>query len=451
VLSAARPGALFGAGSSVFTEIALTNTSDGDAAQADLVLEAQDGEIAGVTGDGIATAEEGARHLVRIGGLAKDKEKTVTVEMKVGAVAAAGQPGESRLTVTLRKPAKPQYETKVVTSTVSKTYCRAYGYTQFWQGSRRRCARWGRRDVTSKKEIKVPVIQTAAAEGPSDSTVLRWPVSNCAGDFYGAIVKLREKNADAMDDALKRAHARDRLRPGRWLFPPSSGTKAERRINGQAVVFVRTRGIDPQMSTRQNYGWVSQKVTTDLRGYLNQPPNPAICTGVARFVDFFDGRMKDFWQRADDFSKKAEEARAIAAQKLAAARGAVKSGAGDDPAGGTTAALPTGAEAAPAKPDLRTLTISAAELTGDGDLLDGVKQAAAPYEALERFSKWMMQPKEGALEKDDVAALKRALGAIEAAEYLTLVAGQYNDLRGTIQGSMAAIRDAHARHCRCGG
>ncbi len=449
-LTAAKPGTLFGAGSSVFTEITLSNESDAANTQADLVLEAEEGEIAGVTGKNLATAEDGAVRMVRVGDLKKGEAQKIVVELKVNGAADAGARGESRMKVTLRQPSNPKYETKVITNTVSKSYCRAYGYTQFWNGRRRRCVRWGRRNTTRKKEIRIPVMEAAAVvEGPSDQTILRWPVSNCAQAFYSAITKVRETKSDAMGDALKRARSRDRSRSGGWLFSPPNDSAEARKVNRQARVFVRSRGIDPEMSSKRNYGWVSQKVATDLRGYLKQDAHPAICTGAIGFVGFFDGRMKDFWQRAEKFSKAADDAQAIALDKV------IKAGeittAGAQPAESSAQIVSSTAAAAPQKPQLQALILQLAGQTGDEALKDEVAQAPSAHAALKAMSSGLKKKRDAPLDKQQVSAIKKALGAIEAAEYLSLVAGQYQDLRDTIEGSMVAIRDAHGTHCRCGG
>jgi len=449
-LTAAKPGALFGAGSSVFTDITVSNESDSADAQADLMLEAEAGEIAGVTGKNLATVENGAVRMVRIGDLAKGEAQTIVVELKVTDAPQIGERGESRMNVTLRQPTDPKYETKVITNTTKKSYCRAYATSRSWNRSRRRCVRWSRRNVTRKKEIRVPVIETAAAiEGPSDETILRWPVSNCAQAYYGAITKVREANSDAMGAALKRARSRDRSRPGGWLFRPADENSATRKLNRMARVFVRSRGIDPEMSSQRNYGWVSQKVATDLRGYLKQDAHPAICTGAIGFVGFFDGRMKDFWQRAERFSKAANDARAIAVEKVAKASDIVSA----TPQSSETSAeiVSSTNTAAPQKPQLQALISRLAALTDDGALKDDVAQSPSPYATLKVMSAWLKKKKDPPLAKDQTAALRRALGAIEAAEYLGLVAGQYQDLRNTIEGSIVAIRDAHGAHCRCGG
>jgi len=487
----APANALFSAGSSVFTEITLTNDGAAQDVLADLVLEAERGEIKSVTGKNVSRAEDSTTHVVRVDKLKKGKPRKIVVETALlSETPASGTTGESRLVVTLRKPSQPEYETKIVETPVKKSYCRRYGTTRTWSGTRRRCVRWGKRTVTRRKEVRVPVINTAAAAEPvpSDTTVLVWSVSNCAQAFHAELTKLMETKGARMGDALKAARARDRSRPGSWMFKPSmsggsgrncvsrkrywdsrrgryrsrctryedeesagteSGTptKEVRAVNRLANTFVRSRGIDPEMSTRRNYGWVSQKAATDLRGYLKQDPHPAICTGAIQFVDYFDGRLGDFFKRGDSFSKSAQTARTVAAEQVAAARKTIDTDPSGHPAWGAT---PIGFAKAKGDPNssLQILVVDVASLTSDSELVAEVKNSGDAYGALKTMNSWMKQ--DGKEVSDDSRkAMRRALAAIEAADYLQVVAGHYDELRDTLKGSIVAVRDAHGRHCRC--
>ena len=487
--------ALFSAGSSVFTEITLTNDGTAQDVLADLVLEAERGEVKNVTGKNVSRAQDGPTHVVRVDKLKKGKPRKIVVETAlVSEAPAGGRDGESRLVVTLRKPSQPEYETKIVETPVTKSYCRRYGTSSIWSGSRRRCVRWGKRTVTKRKEVKVPVVKAAAAAEPvpSDTTVLVWSVSNCAQAFHAELAKLMETKGARMGDALKAARTRDRSRPGSWMFQPKlsggSGrncvsrkrywdsrrgryrsrctryeeddsaesdtgtpTKDVRAVNRLANTFVRSRAIDPEMSTRRNYGWVSQKAATDLRGYLKQDPHPAICTGAVQFVDYFDGRLGDFFKRGESFSKSAQTARAIAAEQVAAARKTVDADPSGHPAWGATPigiAKAKGEGEGDPNSSLKELVVNVASLTSDSELMAQVNDANDAYAALKTMNSWLK--KDGnEISDNSRKAIRRALAAIEAADYLQVVAGHYDELRDTLKGSIIAVRDAHGRHCRC--
>ena len=488
----APPQALFSAGSSVFTEITLTNEGDTDQVLADLVLEAERGEIKNVSGKNVSRAEEDGTHVVRVDKLRKGRPRKVVVETAlVSETPTSSSRGESRMVVTLRRPAQPEYETKEVVTKVRKSYCRRYGTYSTWSGVRRRCVRWGKRTVNRRKTVKVPVVKAAATDEPvpSDSTVLVWSVSNCAQAFHAELAKLMETKGSRMGDALKAARTRDRRRLGSWMFRPDmskakrtcikrkrywdrrrgryrtrcveyesppedvaeTGTpkKEVRAVNRLANTFVRARAIDPEMSTRKNYGWVSQKVATDLRGYLKQDPHPAICTGAIQFVDYFDGRLGDFYERGDKFTKSAKTAHTIAIERLADARTAVSKDTSGHPASG---ALPI--SLAQAKPgsdtSLQSMVVTTAQLTSDGDLESEVKGAENAYDSLKVMNAWLKKNGKE-MNEDSRKAIRRALAAIEAADYLEVIAGHYGALNDTLRGSIVAVRDAHGRHCKCDG
>ena len=488
--SQASTQALFSAGSSVFTEITLTNEGESDKVLADLVLEAEQGEIKNVSGKDVSRAEDGGTHVVRIDNLKKGKPRKIVVETALaGEAPTSGGRGESRMVVTLRRPAQPEYETKEVVTSVRKSYCRRYGTYSTWRGTRRRCVRWGKRTVKKRKTVRIPIVKAEASSEPvpSDSTILVWAVSNCAQAFHAELAKLMETKGSRMGDALKAARTRDRRRPGSWMFRPESASskrtcvkrsrywdrrrgryrsrcveyesasdgepetgtpkKQVRAVHRLANTFVRSRAIDPEMSTRKNFGWVSQKVATDLRGYLKQDPHPAICTGAVQFVDYFDGRLGEFFERGDKFDKSAKTARSIAVERVAAARKAVSKDPSGHPAWG---AMPISlAEAKPAPgSSLQNLVVETARLTSNGDLVSEVKEAENAYDALKVMNSWMK--KDGKeMNGDSRKAVRRALGAIEAADYLQVVAGHYGALNDTLKGSIIAVRDAHGRHCKC--
>ncbi len=184
-----------------------------------------------------------------------------------------------------------------------------------------------------------------------------------------------------------------------------------------------------------------------MRGYLKQDPHPAICTGAVQFVDYFDGRLGDFFKRGDSFSKSAKTARTIAAEQVAAARKAVDADPSGHPAWGAT---PIGIAKAKGNPNssLKDLVVNVASLTSDSELVAEVKDANDAYAALKTMNSWMKADGKE-ISDDSRKAIRRALAAIEAADYLQVVSGHYDELRDTLKGSIIAVRDAHGRHCRC--
>ena len=92
--------------------------------------------------------------------------------------------------------------------------------------------------------------------------------------------------------------------------------------------------------------------------------------------------------------------------------------------------------------------VNVASLTSDSELVAEVKDANDAYAALKTMNSWMKADGKE-ISDDSRKAIRRALAAIEAADYLQVVSGHYDELRDTLKGSIIAVRDAHGRHCRC--
>ena len=431
------PGTTYPADSAVFAEITLTNRSGPKRIGAELVLEPEIAEIHAVAGTSVKTRDDGGQRIAAVPLLPQNRPRKVVVELRLrdaGAGSAESARRPNHLKITLRP--------------------------------------------TGSREAEA-----------SDSTTLSWPVLDCAGAFHEEIVRLRESRIKRMKPVLEAGRTQDRARPGRWLFrPPVAVTrtrrvcrrwvrvwderrwrwrrrcarwsrvtrtvkpgaglsKADGKIFRFARRFVTARGSDPELSKKRHFGWVSHRVATDLRGYVKQDRHPAICTGAVALVGYFDKRMGDVRTRADKIADHARKARQLAIDKLEAAREARRSDPGGHPGwGAMPLSLPHRDSAVP----LKTLVVETAMLTGHQALLEEVKAAETAFAGLRAMKgAWKKATKD--LPATTRTRLATALAAIEAADYLHVVAGHYRNIAETIGGSLTDIRSAHAKHCRCDG
>ena len=165
-------GDRFSAGSAAFAEIMLTNVSGTKQAAADVVLETEQARILDISGVKAKLSDSGNHQVVSVTGLRKGKPRKVTVELQL----RAEETGQGQLSETINS-------------------------------------------------LKI-TLRPQGGGDLSDSTLVTWPVADCAGRFYSEIVSIREQNSDRMGKALKAAWRRDASRPGRWLFkPPVSSSK----------------------------------------------------------------------------------------------------------------------------------------------------------------------------------------------------------------------------------
>ncbi len=425
----------FAAGNATFAKL----TVSGETAKptvAEVVLRTEGAEIRAITGKAVKTIDRSdARTVVVTRPLRKGRPQTLLVELGLSASGEAGT-ALNRLHIILRQPG------------------------------------------------------TDAAQ--ADSTVITWAVADCAGDFHDRLLTIKARTGDHMLPALKAATARDRERPGRWLFRPNLGRASnrhcvrwarswdfavgrfrsrcvgyayrrvttaepdnisaeERKLYAFTNTFVAARATDPELKTTRDNGWAAKRVTSDLTRYLRQDKHPALCTGVLDFIAYFDGKLDGLRQRADAIAEQTGKARTLVRDRLAAFADAVAAAPAGHPGwGATPLEVPRPAPQAP----LTDVIAAVAELLGRDDLAQAVKQADSTMAALKLMQdafKHSPDAEGETLPATVAAAARRTLGAIEAADYLDAVEGQYAALRGSIDGSISAIREAHESQCGCGG
>lgn len=436
LVEVAEPGLTFSVGGSAFVTLRLANRSKSKSLGAELVLESDVAELASVTGKSVKSVKNENGMQASVKGLRKGKPRKVLIEVKLRAGdVASGHKGKSinRLKIALKQAG-------------------------------------------------------AKGDAVTDQTVVVWPAADCAADFFNGITAIRDRNSKAISTALKAARTRDKTRPGRWLFQPGVSKTVKRRVCARwvknwkpfqgkyertctryktvrrtistrsnlpkseaaiyrfATRFVSSRAIDRQLSVKQNEGWVSQRVATDLRGYLKQEKHPAICTGTPQMMDYFSTKMDAVRKRGKKISDRAEEALALAVEKTRAAHELAK----PNPDAADTGAETLTSENATTSAGLDDLTRQIAALTNDTELVAAVQETDTVFNALKVLQKSL----KGAVKDLDASvkkAIRRALSAIEAADYLSVVSGHYKALDETILGSMSSIQKAHETSCVCSG
>ncbi|HEY7646285.1 MAG TPA: hypothetical protein VH858_14675, partial [Hyphomicrobiales bacterium] len=101
-LTATSLSAIYSEGASAFVQLALTSRSGGKKGEAvEVLLQTEQSEIAGVTGPGAETEEDGAVRRVRVEGIRAGQSRKLLIEVKLHG--SEGKPA-SRLMLTLRTP-----------------------------------------------------------------------------------------------------------------------------------------------------------------------------------------------------------------------------------------------------------------------------------------------------------------------------------------------------------
>ncbi|WP_088344950.1 MULTISPECIES: hypothetical protein [Rhodomicrobium] len=403
-LTASAIGTPSSPGSSTFAQLKLSSAGTGKRGLAiELVAEAEIGEVVSVTGPDVTSEKKGGATLARIAGLREGRDRIVLVEFKLRA--AAGNPA-NRLKLTLRAP------------------------------------RTG--DSTAE-----------------DSVAIAWPVADCAGAYHAALTRIGADGGNMLRETWRAAAQPDKSMPRNWLFRPASPRRDTRRVSEtagadaklQREVFIEagelvSAGYDSALRQNGRYGWTISKVAEDLNKYFTQEPNPALCTGAIGFVAYYDERLAPLRQRAERLTALAGAARAMSREKAEALLESVRAASGGHPAWG-------GATLASLKPvsdgpeDDKALILALMRVGNfSKDRIAEVSAAPDGYAALRMLDG--IGPKTGNMPAATREAMREAMSSIEAALRLGAAQSRYDRLWRGLNGSLQAIRDAHAKHCTCG-
>lgn len=411
-------------GGAAFARIEVSHTGKARTADAELRIEAQTAEIRSVTGKKLEENGEGQSRIVKVKPARKGKPATIIVEL---ALRETGQGEQNALNITLQ-----------------------------------------------------------SKDGPDAMARFGWDVTDCAGGYYSEILKVREGPGSGIEQALEAARKRDKTRPGRWLFspravsagkrgkclksvrrwnkrrgryvyrctkfgpPPSTGTAAripyERRVYRFASRLVSARAVDRELAPTRDSGWATTRVSKNLKEFLKQDKHPAICNGPLKAFDYYDDRLAGFLKRAATYDDMSSKAYALALLRTVEAIEASKSDPGGHPGWGGSPLVPVSADG---EISLKQMTETLAQITGDTDTSEKASRSETVFAALKALSQYVKSPSAQSLADGTRSALQRALGAVEAADYITTVGTQYANLRHALAGSMKVLRQAHASKCTC--
>ena len=417
-LTATSPKGLYTAGSSAFAQLTLSSKAESRrGVSAELLLEAEQGEIVDVDGSRVSTKQKGAVQLAHIDGIRKGRSRTVLIEVKLR---AAADKSPNRLTLTLRAPGDDDDEDRPKRSAPAST-----------------------------------VVEKTVA--------LAWPVADCGGKFHAALRQIGDNGGARLREIWRNASRPDKSMSRGWLFRPSIPRRPGRRQNNEVEtaglsarevrdIYIEadrltSAGYDTTLRESGKYGWIIDKVALDLRRYFLQDMKPAICTGAIRFADYHDDQLSPLRKHGERLAELAGEAETLARAKADEVFAAARDLPGGHPAwgGATLAALQLQSEAAK---DMKTLLVEILEAANvSQERVEEVKGAEDTYHALIVLDDRGLK---GEAEKSVRDALREAIAAVEAAVRLVAVRQRQETLWQSFHGSLEAIRAAHGEHCVCG-
>ncbi len=358
--------------------------------------------------------------------------------------------------------------------------------------------------LASTLDIRLREKKDAAVDGEGK---LEFAIADCATAYHRALGTLYASREATYAGVLKQASQPDETLPGEWLFAPRKRSKRELNaaaniqlppraecrwsvstvdfstrqskrqckrweiveigapmtgqampvideaeaadVLGRASRFVSSRAAASDFGKNGKLEWISRRILTDLRTYMQQSPHPAMCTGVQVMTEYFVDNAVSLRKEIDASSQAFETARRLAALRLKALA-IVLGRAPEEPAETASLSLITPAHAGPVDgaavaelmsetgrlllTDTQRLRLEAtSDSTGKLALLHSLlaetlgtplPEAARPYVA-------------------------DALSALEAAVYLERADTRYAGIGAAIFGSIADIEKARAANCGC--
>ncbi len=417
-LTATSLKGIYTAGGSAFAQLKLSSETEGRrGVSAELLLQAQPGEVVDVEGSGVETKRKGDLHLAHIDGIRKGHSRTVLIEVRLK---AAADKTLNRLTLTLRAPDQND----------------------------------------GKRKGK-------AGSAPAEKTVaLAWPVADCGGKFHDALHEIGEKGGANLRGAWRGAMRPDKSMSRHWLFRPSMPRRGRRHqdrdneetaTRGLSASEVRaiyrevdrltSAGYDRSLRESGDYGEAIAKVALDLRRYFRQDMKPAICTGAIGFAQYHEERLSPLRKHGERLAALTREAEALARAKAGEVFAAARDLPGGHPGwgGATLASLtPPSDETA----DMKALLVELLEAANfSPERIEKVKSANSVYDALAMLDESGLKGEAEASVRDE---LRDALAAVEAAVRLAAFKDRQQTLWNDFHSSLEAIRSAHAELCVCG-
>lgn len=322
---------------------------------------------------------------------------------------------------------------------------------------------------------------------------------NCPQRFHAAVQWIRAKRVANINDIIKPISARDKSLPGRWLFPlgkvkmrrqclrykvyysgrrkclkwskPQKVTGAaflsegEQRFVRAAATYVSSRGQDPKLKPRSPSYWVINRVARDLKIYTSQPAHPAICTGVPRMLDYFEGNLGKVRKQANEFAMLEQLTDGLIAERLAAFNDrleamnretfAAREEAGEISAtGSVTKVGRTGFQLRRALgAEEKNAALMALDFTeqlyGAAAILPkGAEARKDPLTAF-RHIRSVISDEAGRLPPALLTQFRGLIGLLEAVYYVNRLNRHYQDLSIYLFGSLDGLRAAYEANCTC--
>ncbi|GJM01657.1 MAG: hypothetical protein DHS20C08_01580 [Rhodomicrobium sp.] len=306
---------------------------------------------------------------------------------------------------------------------------------------------------------------------------------NCPQRFYSSMKWIKSERIAYIKDVIKPISAADKSLPGRWLFPLGRVKSAKvcqrykyyhsgrrkclkysraRVVTGAAFLskdeqsffaaagkYVRSRGRDPLVKPRSPSYWVVNRVSRDLKMYTSQPEHPAICTGVPRMIDYFEGNLKKVSAQVERIRQLSAQSENFIARRIDLLNQALLQSENDyGRADGEWSRIVLSERLETRGQPPLTIAIklaerlfgyaTARELVSDKGAMATFKNIRTLFKSKRRF-----------FSSEGAAAFTGLMGILEASHYVMTMNDKYQDLNLYLFGSLTSLKTAYGTHCNC--
>ena len=463
IVDLGRDGAIYSPGASVFAAVKLSSSAP-RGEEIVVAVEAEGAEIASLTVKGGRIDDSQPRKIVRV--LVRGAVETqLVIEMKLrdaDALRATRADARLKLAISSGDPRQTAATTSEADFSWAVADC-AGDFHRLLSGVRKATldglpamlkaarstdaalpAQWlfqDRSEPTSNLDPRKQGRQTARPEA-----IERVSIEYTVETVEERICQSKNSSGDCIVWGTRSVQKRVPVDP---FAPPLAGTQRDLGRQEKAVIaladqLVRSRGAIADLATSGRFGWVTSRVGADLKTFAGQPLHPAICTGSAELLDYFNANLVALGKQARSMQEAARIAREIAAIRVDAHASLLKTASAEP----WPVALPENAPSPRDRP-LAALVGEIADRLLVAEEAKAVRQADTPMKALAALKSRLDAAPSAALPESSSRVVILTLRAIEAAARIELAERNFSGVDSGLIGTITAMKSAHAKACVC--
>ena len=129
------------------------------------------------------------------------------------------------------------------------------------------------------------------ANGSSTGDTLAY--ASCSAAFHKDLVRIAQTHITPLRNAIVAGRKRDKSLPGKFAIPRirTERTRAESKAIAYATRAIRAQGRESWLRS-EGGRWLTDAISTGLKGYASQPNNPFLCTGIEGYLGYMEPHVE---------------------------------------------------------------------------------------------------------------------------------------------------------------